>query len=295
MAHQCLDWRCARPYKYVERTEDLEHLERQMDITRYQIAAAATDQVPEHTGLGHENTDISRLIPLLGLAGEAGELLTEYKKLLRDGDAHSLFAQRIAEELGDILWYVANIATKFGLDLEKIALQNLEKVRDRWGDTESKIRPEFDAAYPESERLPRRFEVVFSDAPANGIFKVQLTSNGERLGSILTDNAYDPNDGYRFHDVFHCAFAGVLGWSPVMRKLLGMKRKSNPTIDEVEDGARAAAIEEGLCVMIFEYGRQHNFLKGVEALDYQILRSVKDVTSQLEVAGCGLGAWESAI
>ena len=42
-----------------------------------------------------------------------------------------------------------------------------------------------------------------------------------------------------FHDVFHLAYAAVLGWSPTTRALLKIKRKSRPEIDENEDGARA--------------------------------------------------------
>ena len=46
-------------------------------------------------------------------------------------------------------------------------------------------------------------------------------------------------DGYRYHDIFHIANAVFLGWSPVVRALLRCKRKSQPHIDENEDGARA--------------------------------------------------------
>ena len=49
----------------------------------------------------------------------AGELVSEYKKFLRDGDAHTLFKDRFAEELGDVLWYLANLATKLGLRLDR--------------------------------------------------------------------------------------------------------------------------------------------------------------------------------
>lgn len=76
--------------------------------------------------------DLSVIVPLLGLAGEAGGLLSEYKKYLRDGARHKLFEQRVKEELGDILWYVANLATKFDLDLDTVARDNIVKVRDRW-------------------------------------------------------------------------------------------------------------------------------------------------------------------
>ena len=79
-----------------------------MDLKQYQDEARQTDRMPAQvTG----QTDLSTIVPLLGLAGEAGGLLSEYKKFLRDGSAHSLFKERVSEELGDILWYVANVAT----------------------------------------------------------------------------------------------------------------------------------------------------------------------------------------
>ena len=62
--------------------------------------------------------------------------------------------------------------------------------------------------------------------------------NGVNTGDRLTDNALEPDD-YRFHDVFHYAYAAVLTWSPVTRSLLRLKRKSKPKLDEVEDGALA--------------------------------------------------------
>ena len=69
---------------------------------------------------------------MLGLAGETGQLLSEYKKHLRDGEAHRLFMDRVGEELGDLLWYIANVASKFDLDLGQIAQQNLDKVHARF-------------------------------------------------------------------------------------------------------------------------------------------------------------------
>ncbi|MFX5743284.1 pyrophosphatase, partial [Acinetobacter baumannii] len=67
---------------------------------------------------------------------------------------------------------------------------------------------------------------------------VYQRSGGVFVGDRLTDNAAEPDD-YRFHDVFHYAYIAVLGWSPVIRSLLRLKRKSVPKIDEVDDGARA--------------------------------------------------------
>jgi NTP pyrophosphatase (non-canonical NTP hydrolase) len=262
-----------------------------MDIRTYQKEALKTDQVPISD---HHDVDVSRLIPLLGLAGEAGELLTEYKKRLRDGDSHQLFRERVREELGDLLWYIANAATKFDLDLGAVAEANLEKVRDRWGEGKSTRGLAFDARYPDGENLPRLMEVIFTEVRAGDRLKVRMLIEGQPLGDDLTDNAHN-EDGYRFHDVVHLAFAAVLGWSPVVRKLLGRKRKSEATTDEVEDGARAAAIEEGLCAVVFEYARNHNYLAGISALDYDLLRTIKSVTAHLEVSKCGTGNWEQAI
>ena len=70
-----------------------------MKIRDYQTKAASTDQVP-----GTERDDRALMVPLLGLAGETGTLLTEYKKWLREGAAYQIFKERIAEDLGDILW-----------------------------------------------------------------------------------------------------------------------------------------------------------------------------------------------
>lgn len=69
--------------------------------------------------------------------------------------------------------------------------------------------------------------------------------NGINIGDRLTDNAMTADD-YRFQDVFHFAYVAVLSWSPVVRSLLRLKRKSDPKIDDAQDGARATLIEEGV-------------------------------------------------
>ena len=261
-----------------------------MDLREYQRQAQTTDQVPPGvTG----DAGAALVVPLLGLAGETGELLGEYKKQLRDGAAHRLFKERVAEELGDLLWYVANVASKYELDLDDVAQANLRKIHDRWQrqQTEGNL---FDSEFPERERFPRRFEVHFTEVVVNSRVTMRAFVDGVPMGDDLTDNAYDP-DGYRFHDVFHLALAAVLGWSPVTRTILRRKRKSNAIIDEVEDGGRAAAIEEGLSALVFDYARTHNFLEGITALDYDVLRTVKSITSHLEVSRRTVGDWENAI
>ena len=120
------------------------------------------------------------------------------------------------------------------------------------------------------------------------------TVNGAKLGNQLRDNRYE-DDGYRYHDIFHLSYASVLGWSPTVRALLCRKRKSAPKVDEVEDGGRAIVIEEGIAGMVFSYAERRNFLEGAEGVNYDLLRTIKDMTSHLEVSHCTEGDWERAI
>ena len=259
-----------------------------MELREYQARARSTEQKPSAEG-----ADLT--VPLLGLAGEVGELLNEYKKRLRDGDAHVRFKDHVAEELGDLLWYVAETAGKFGLDLEDVAERNLEKTAARWGGSAAHMKPRvFDAEFPPDERIPRQFVAHFRQlvGPDRSL-RIRVFVNGRQMGQELTDNAYEA-DGYRFHDVFHLACAAVLGWSPVTRRNLGCKRKSDPIIDEVEDGGRAIVTEEGVSAFVFAYASNHDAMK-VRSIDYDLLKSIRVATAKFEVGVCTTGEWERAI
>lgn len=93
-----------------------------MQLDEYQERAGETAIYPE--GLNY---------PILGLAGEAGELCNKYKKILRDkgGEADINDMSELAKELGDVLWYVAQIATELDTNLETIARRNLMKLAGR--------------------------------------------------------------------------------------------------------------------------------------------------------------------
>lgn len=69
----------------------------------------------------------------MGLAGEAGEIAEKIKKVLRDdnGLITNEKKQEIKKELGDVLWYVSQIATELGLSLEESASFNIEKLTSR--------------------------------------------------------------------------------------------------------------------------------------------------------------------
>jgi len=260
-----------------------------MNLSDFQSRALLTDKTPAYRG---NSADAGRLIPLLGLAGEAGQLLAEYKKRLRDGTGHTLFVDKVAEELGDILWYVANLASKYDLNLNDIAEQNLRKVFGLYGVPYGPAI--LDSAYEEKERLPRQFIVTFSEVRDGDRIQVRTEFNGLLIGAALTDNAYE-DDGYRFHDIFHIAYAAILGWSPVLRGLLRLKRRSSPRVDEVEDGGRAAVIEEGVAAVAFDYARRHKFLEDIDDVDETLLTTLRGMSGHLEVAAQSLSSWRRAV
>ncbi len=96
-----------------------------MQFDEYQRHSRTTARYPDH---GH-----NFIYPTLGLAGEAGEVAEKIKKVIRD--RHRVLDQaakaELAKELGDVLWYVAQLATELDLSLEAIAADNLEKLFDR--------------------------------------------------------------------------------------------------------------------------------------------------------------------
>lgn len=73
------------------------------------------------------------IYPVLGLVGEAGEVAEKIKKVLRDdkGIVDDQKKEEIKKELGDVLWYLAQIATELNLSLDEIVETNLEKLESR--------------------------------------------------------------------------------------------------------------------------------------------------------------------
>ncbi|WP_447911433.1 MazG nucleotide pyrophosphohydrolase domain-containing protein [Brevundimonas bullata] len=285
----------------------------------------------------------SLAFPLLGLFGETGSLLSALKKKQRDRASSAAYAEAVAEELGDVLWYLATIARRGGLSLNAIAahlyrkdevwrneddgsltfdalqphlivrtaapilqfedtllelasevgamvaghqngtlvaggdalalqlarifrlllkasreagltmegaaIKNRHKILGRW--PEMKVYPDpADANADPDEQLPRLMVIDVFEKVVSGRPFVFQRCNMLFVGDRLTDNAHEKDD-YRFHDVFHYAFVAVLGWSPVVRSLLRLKRKSDASLDETEDGARAILIEEGISTWVF--------------------------------------------
>ncbi|HMN29787.1 MAG TPA: nucleoside triphosphate pyrophosphohydrolase family protein [Caldilineaceae bacterium] len=79
------------------------------------------------------HTDHPIVYPTLGLVNEAGELAGKVKKIFRDKQGQISAEDRTAlkYELGDVLWYLAQICTELDLTLEEVAAANLTKLFDR--------------------------------------------------------------------------------------------------------------------------------------------------------------------
>lgn len=71
--------------------------------------------------------------PTLGLVGEAGEVAEKVKKILRDknGRLTSDDRKEMQKELGDVLWYIANLSSELGLTLDAVAKMNVDKLASR--------------------------------------------------------------------------------------------------------------------------------------------------------------------
>jgi NTP pyrophosphatase (non-canonical NTP hydrolase) len=327
-------------------------------------------------------------MPVLGLFGEVGSLLSALKKKQRDKDSFTGYADTVIEELGDVLWYFSNIATRADLELsviaqrafrdlrdwdhvktdafgtfgdvqpkgnfsgpaaphvfekrvldlasktgllvddlrsgkiatnrdvlsghlvdvfrsliaaataanvslEEAAHSNLRKTFSRWPQKRKHV-PLFDERFDVGEQLPRKIEMHFIEKKVGDKLYVIQQCRGINIGDRLTDNRVESDD-YRFHDVFHLAYAAILGWSPVIRSLLKLKRKSDPIVDENQDGARAILIEEGIATWVFNHGQRLNFYKSLRSVDYELLKSIREFVKGYEVEKCPLWQWEEAV
>ena len=343
-----------------------------LSIAEYAAQAGLTDQRSDGGSLA---------FPLLGLFGETGSLLSEVKKKQRDRISYRGYAGAVVEELGDVLWYLAAVASRTGaalpdifaaaapervhgadggltlaalqpaimprggeptaafertllklagevgllvsesdgqgtlaverlagvartliqaadeagVTLEAAAIKNLAKIDDRWP-RERHYPVPLDADAEPEERLPRQRTIKIFERQVRGQTYVFQRCNGINIGDRLTDNAMTADD-YRFHDVFHYAYVAVLSWSPVIRALFRLKRKSAPKIDNAQDGARAILIEEGVTTWIFGKALDLSLFADMKAgdLPFDLLKHVRQFVAGYEADQCPLWLWEEAI
>lgn len=287
-----------------------------LEFNEYQQAASKTSTLR----LGGPQGTIA---PMLGLASETGSILNTYKKYLRDGIDLIANRETLREELGDLLWYTAAIATSCQLDLDDIAVANLRRTRDRYNQAPTPELlaelPDFDLHYPNSERFPRSLTVEFVEQvastgqltatmtlvaaipnafPKGPMYradgKLQGFSLDAPLGDPLTDNTRRA-DAYRFHDAIHFGFMAVLGWSPNIRALLRLKRKSKPETDVNEDGARAIFAEEGLAAILSRLAKHKSGFQRETTVDNQIIEIATAATFDLEPSALPGWIWRRAV
>jgi MazG C-terminal domain len=135
---------------------------------------------------------------------------------------------------------------------------------------------------------------AFPDGPVSIGGKLAGYRVGAVLGDPLTDNTRRV-DAYRFHNAVHLGFMAVLGWSPVMRALLRLKRKSSREADECEDGARAIFAEEGLAAMLSRLGRSRTGFLSATSIDGDVIEVAKAAAADLEAEAVPGWLWRAAI
>jgi hypothetical protein len=152
----------------------------------------------------------------------------------------------------------------------------------------------FDAQFPLSEQLPKIFTAEFKTVSVDSGKRTQVFIDDKQVGDIISDNSRE-EDGYRFHDVFHYTYAALLGWSPCTRSMMKRKRKSDPSIDEFEDGARATITEEAISLMVFNKALKNNLLDKNGSVCSQLLFWIKEMTDTFEVQARSAEEWEETI
>lgn len=261
-----------------------------MDIDDYQRRSAESDILP----------DGDYVLPLLGLAGEVGTLTTELKKRERDALGYLGFRDQVRDELGDLLWYVAALARRCDLDLGQVLEENLRKTNELYNRPPLPPPHElFDDRFSSYEQLPRQIDITFVESTSQvrqsaSVPVVRIYRGASVVGDPLDDNS-DEGDDYRYHDALHLAHMAVLGWSPTMRGLLDVKRRSDPDMNRIQDGGRASVIEEGLTAYVFSVASQHSFFAFSDRVPGDVIKACQKMTAHLEVAQRSSADWEYAI
>lgn len=98
-----------------------------MDLNEYQKQAATTDKTT------NDDRVYSLMYLSMGLAGEAGEVVEKMKKIIRNDNAEVSPETRdlLKKELGDVLWYLSQMAKAFDIPFNEVAEANLQKLADR--------------------------------------------------------------------------------------------------------------------------------------------------------------------
>jgi NTP pyrophosphatase (non-canonical NTP hydrolase) len=96
-----------------------------MTFREYQEKASQTAIYP--------NIGENFIYPALGLVGEAGEIANKVKKVIRDHnyELNEDIAKDLGKEVGDVLWYIAALCSELGIEMNKVAEENIDKLFSR--------------------------------------------------------------------------------------------------------------------------------------------------------------------
>lgn len=266
---------------------------RQRTLRDYQVLAFRTARTEKHTLLQVCAAVLTQLSAQL-MRDLLPELETELNTELND--------RPIDVVLGEIAWHLCAIASLYEIDMNEVASENIEKANARRND--GVATPLHDTLAPVDQQLPRVFQVEFRSVSAD---TVEIYLGEEQIGNSLRDQ-YSIQDGYRFHDVIHLANAAVLGWSPVLRDLMNVKRTHCSETKQNEDGGRSAVVEELVIKHVHWEAAQRAkhlhqdlspydrplFPEG-EEIPFSLLKTIRGLTIGHEVYANKYWEWELAI
>lgn len=266
---------------------------RQRTFQDYQALAFRTARTEEHTLLKVCAAVLTQLSAQL-----MRDLLPEIESELNT----ELTDRPIEVVLGEIAWHLCAIASLYKINMNKVASKNIDKANARRKD--GVATPFHDRSAPARQQIPRHFDVEFRPVNAEA---VEIYWRGKQIGDQLRDQ-YSIQDGYRFHDVIHLANAAVLGWSPVLRDLIEIKRAHRPETKQNEDGGRSAVVEELVIKHVHWEAAQRAkhlhpslspydrplFPEG-EEIPFSLLKTVRGLTIGHEVYANKYWEWEKAI
>lgn len=205
--------------------------------------------------------------------------------------------------LGEIAWHLCAIASLYTIDMDEVAQLNVEKASARER-RENHPTPLHDEISRPEDQLPRKFVIEFRSIEDD---VSQMYWNGQTLGDPLRDQ-HSERDGYRFHDVMHLANAACLGWSPVLRDLMRIKRDGQKEVKDAQDTGRSAVVEELVVKYIhWEASRRAKMLRGDtpagrrplfavgEDIPFSVVKQARAFTQGHEVYANRYWEWEKSI
>ncbi len=222
----------------------------------------------------------------------ASKLIVEQGKLI---DGH-LKGDETEDKVREIVKLLSSVANSHGLTMGEVAIHNKTKTKEFFSTDFSSVK-QLDTKYEDFEQIPRTLTVNIREVQVGQKKKTMLFIGNYIFGDPLEDNIIGKPDDYRFHDVFHLAFAANLGWSPNLRALLSRKRKSASTVVKNEDSGRPRVMEEGIVHLVFRYGRDNKYFKNAKKprVESSLLKTISKMVDGFEVDKRPVALWNKAI